>query len=293
MLESVGVIYSSVLEVNLNYSGILELKLDDQEMADFCEGKLKRNDILINQYLVIKDSSGKSVDEGKWTKCGFTRLKYKPIENKMFGKISPRNQEQRFMFDLLQDSSEIGKLIIGNMGSGKTMISLVHALDMIVGNKPKYDRLVYLRNNIITKNTNDLGALPSDITAKIKPFAMPLCDILGDESALDSLIQDHKIVLEHIGFIRGRSYKNSVVFVSEAQNIDRAIAALIVARIGEGSILIVEGDLKQSDKSVFEKESGICAMAEALKGDYEFGMVTLKKNERSRFASLADLLLED
>jgi PhoH-like ATPase len=276
----------------LNYSGVLELTLNDTDMASFYENKLE-NKYFINQYMIIKNCSGEVVDEGRWTKEGFTKLKYKPIENKMFGKISPRNQEQRFMFDLLQNSSIVGKLVIGNMGSGKTMISLVHALDFIVGNKPKYDKLVYLRNNIITKNTNDLGALPSDITAKIKPFAMPLCDILGDESALDNLIQEHKIVLEHIGFIRGRSYKNSIVFVSEAQNIDRAIAALIVARIGEGSILIVEGDLRQSDKVIFEKESGICAMAEALKGDYEFGMVTLKKNERSRFASLSDLIMDE
>jgi predicted ribonuclease YlaK len=260
-------------------------------MVDFYEGNYK-NDLLINQYIIVKNNKGEIVDKGRWTKDGFTKLKYKNINNEMFSKVSPRNIEQEFLFDLLQNDSITGKLVIGGMGSGKTMLSLVHSLNMVIGKNAKYDRLIYLRNNIITKNTNDIGALPSDIVAKIKPFAMPLCDIIGDEFALDGLIENKKIVLEHIGFIRGRSYKNSVIFVSEAQNIDKEIAALVVARVGEGSLLIVEGDLRQSDKAVFKDNPGICAMAESLKGDPEFGMVTLVKNERSRFSSLSDKILD-
>jgi len=272
------------------YSGMTELIYNDEEIAKFYEGKYQQN-FYINQYIILKNEKGDIIDKGKWTENGFTKLKYSKMNNLMFGKFNPRNPEQECAFDLLQNNSCTGKLLVGGFGSGKTMISLVHAMDFISGRNPKYDRLVYLRNNVPTKNTMEIGALPSDLNAKIKPWAMPIADILGEETQLDLLIEKGKIKLDHIGFIRGRSYINSIIMVSEAQNLTRELAGLIVSRVGEGSILIVEGDINQCDKYTFEKDSGIYAMAEALKGDMEFGMVTLKKNERSRFASLSDKII--
>lgn len=247
--------------------------------------------LLINQYVIIKNSDGEIIDKGRWTESGFAKLKYKNIENNMFGKISPRNIEQQMAFDLLQNKNITGALLIGSMGSGKTMLSLCYALDQVTSNRSKYDRIVFLRNSIPVKNTVDLGALPGTLEEKIRPYAMSLADIIGSITELDRLIQEEVIVLDHLGFIRGRSYKRSLIILSEAQNITREMAALLIARVGEDSRLIVEGDISQCDKDVFEKQSGIMAMVDALKGDPEFGMVTLKKNERSRFASLSDRLL--
>lgn len=278
------------------YNGIREIILEDEAVAQFYEKKYKydysKENLLINQYVVLKNKDGKIIQKGRWTKNGFAELCYEKINNTMFGEVEPKNLQQEFAFDLLQNDSITGKLLFGGFGSGKTMVSLVHALNRIIGRKPDFDRLIYLRNNIITKNTFEVGALPSDLVSKLKPFAMPMCDILGEETQLDLLIDSGKICLDHIGFIRGRSYRNSIVMVSEGQNITKEIAAIIVSRIGAGSILIVEGDVRQCDKSVFEKESGIYYMIEALKGDFEFGVVQLLKNERSRFASLSDKILE-
>jgi predicted ribonuclease YlaK len=272
------------------YTGVLELVLNDENLAAFYEGRYPC-DFYINEYLILKNEKGEIVDKGRWTKDGFTKLKYKPINNQLFGKFAPRNFLQECAFDLMQNDSITGKLLVGGFGSGKTIISLVHSLDFILGKNQRYDRLVYLRNNIPTKNTVDVGALPADLNAKIKPFAMPLADILGEETQLDLLIENGRIKLDHIGFIRGRSYKNSIIFLSEGQNTTQEIMALVVSRVGDGSILIVEGDLNQCDKNIFDERSGINAMAESLKGDIEFGMVRLVKNERSRFASLSDNIL--
>jgi PhoH-like ATPase len=272
------------------YNGVAELVYNNEEIAQFYEGNYQQN-FYTNQYIILKNENDEIIDKGKWNGESFVKLKYSKINNLMFGKFTPRNPEQECAFDLLQNDACTGKLLVGGFGSGKTMISLVHAMEFISGRNPKYDRLVYLRNNISTKNTMEIGALPSDLNAKIKPWAMPLADILGEETQLDLLIDSGRIKLDHIGFIRGRSYRNSVVLLSEAQNITKEIASIVVSRIGEGSILIVEGDVNQCDKYTFEKDSGIYAIAEALKGDMEFGMVTLKKNERSRFASLSDKIL--
>jgi PhoH-like ATPase len=273
------------------YQGIAELTFNDEELAQFYEGKYQQN-FYTNQYIAIYNEEGSVLDRGRWNGKSFVKLKYSKMNNVMFGKFSPRNLEQEFAFDLLQNEEITGKLLVGGFGSGKTMLSLVHAMDMISDRRnSKYDRLIYLRNNVPTKNTMEIGALPADLNAKIKPWAMPLADILGEETQLDVMIEKGTIKLDHIGFIRGRSYRNSIVMLSEAQNMTKELMGLVVSRIGEGSILIVEGDVNQCDKSVFEKESGIYAMAEALKGEPRFGMVTLHKNERSEFASLSDKIL--
>lgn len=272
------------------YSGIEEVIFDNEELAKFYEGRYEQN-FYTNQYILIKNLDGEVIDKRRWNGEKIVPLKYGKVQNDFFGKFTPRNPEQECAFDLLQNDSIIGKLLIGGFGSGKTILSLVHAYGFIGGRSAKYDKIVYLRNNISVKNTVDLGALPNGKNEKLLPWAMPLADILGEETQLQYLIDSGKLQLEHLGFIRGRSYKNSVVFLSEAQNITKELMSIVVSRIGEGSILIVEGDVNQCDKGVFENDNGIYALCEALKGDIEFGMVTLKKNERSRFASLSDKIL--
>lgn len=96
--------------------------------------------------------------------------------------------------------------------------------------------------------------------------------------------------IEHLGYMRGRDIKNSIILVSEAENLTKEHVQLLIGRVAEGSQIWFDGDLKQTDSTVFEKYSGIKAMVEKLKGNSLFGYVHLKKSERSETARLADLL---
>ena len=118
------------------YTGILELTLNDIDVAKLYENRYSC-DFYINQYIVLRNEKGEIIDKGRWTKDGFTKLKYKPINNQLFGKFEPRNLQQEFAFDLMQNDSITGKLLIGGFGSGKTVISLVHSLDFILGKKQR------------------------------------------------------------------------------------------------------------------------------------------------------------
>jgi len=273
------------------YTGIRELTLADEEFQKLYEDGSSYG-FYKNEYVLIKDSSGVSKDWRKWDGEKLIPLRWKQIDNDYFGKIRPLNDEQRFLFDMLQDEAIIGKLVQGGFGSGKTFLSLSWALDSISERKPKYDKICYVRNPIEVKDVPNLGALPSDLNAKLLPWAMPIVDILGDESIFEEYVLRGKIVLDHLGFIRGRSFKRTIVYVNECQNISKYHLALLISRIGEGSCLIMDGDIRQVDKEIFSKKSGMASMSEALKGNPMFGMVTLKKNERSAFASLADVLME-
>lgn len=156
--------------------------------------------------------------------------------------------------------------------------------------KGKYDRLVYVRNNIEVKDTVALGSLPGDVNDKLSGFLMPLADHLGGIDGLNEYIEKGMVEVQHLGFIRGRDYKRSIIYCTEAENLTKAHAQLLIGRVGEGSTLWLNGDTKQTDKKVFEENSGMRAMIERLSGHPLFGYVYLPTSHRSETARLADLL---
>ena len=96
--------------------------------------------------------------------------------------------------------------------------------------------------------------------------------------------------VQHLGFIRGRDIKNSIILCSEAENLTKQHVQLLIGRVGEGSSLWLDGDFKQVDSKIFEENSGLNIAIDKLKGNKLFGFVHLEKSERSETAALADLL---
>lgn len=163
-----------------------------------------------------------------------------------------------------------------------------HALSLI--EKGVYDRIVWVRNNIEVKDSKPTGYLPGDLNQKLLPFAGPICDNLGGEIGLERAIADGIVELQHLGFMRGRSWKRSIIYSSEAENLTKEHIQLLIGRIGEGSALWLNGDLRQIDGAVFENNNGISRLIDRLAGHPKFGMVYLNITERSETARMADLL---
>lgn len=242
-----------------------------------------------NEYGLIHDESGNLVDKVKWNGNEYEQLTYKAIKNEFTGKLRPRNLQQELAFDMLQDSNTTVKLLTGTWGSGKTMLMAATALNYVMGGA--YDRLVWIRNNYETRDTNAIGHLPGSFMDKMIVWAAPLADHLGGEEGLNRAVNEGQIEIQHLGFIRGRDIKNSIVLCSEAENLTRDHMALLLSRIGEGSALWLDGDVAQTDHKKFDTNSGIRAIIDSLAGDPLFGYVHLTKTERSKTAELACKLL--
>ena len=165
---------------------------------------------------------------------------------------------------------------------------VVNALQLLYENK--FDRIVWVRNNISVKDTKDLGALPGTELEKLLPFVMPLADHVGGIDGIEMLMHQGKLEVQHLGFIRGRDIKNSIIICSEAENLTKQHVQLLIGRVGEGSNLWLDGDFKQTDLKVFEENSGLNIAIDRLKGHHLFGYVHLEKSERSETSALADLL---
>jgi len=270
------------------YTGYSELT--DEQLAKFYQDKHTTfPDLYENQYILVPNVRGKVV--GKYKVNASKQLKeisFSDVENAYVGTVSPRNVQQEFAFDLLQNPNTTLKFITGKFGSGKTMLMIVTALELIA--KKQFQKIVWVRNNIEVKNSAPLGALPGELFDKLLPYAMPIADHVGGVDGLERLIVDNVLEIQHLGFIRGRDIKKSIIISSEAENLTKEHVQLLIGRVGEGSNLWLDGDLKQTDKEVFAKNSGLEIAIDKLKGNPLFGYVHLIKSERSPTAQLADLL---
>lgn len=271
-----------------DYQGYKIISLTDEELASHYENPINKWDLLENQYLLIKDVRGEIIDKQKWSNGVFSPISYRKIDNDYSGKIEPLNDLQRLAFDLFQNKKIPIKIVFGKHGSGKDLIMSAHAMDMI--HKQIYDKIIFIRNNYIVKDTKEIGFLPGNSDEKLLPFAMPLADHVGGVDELKLLLNKGTVEIQHLGFLRGRDIKNSIVYVSEAENLTKEHIQLIISRIAEGSTLWLNGDFKQQDHKIFEKNNGLKQTINILKGNQRFGCVELSITERSKTAELADLL---
>lgn len=286
------------------YNGIKEIVLEDKIVADIYNKNINTldlmsnlidfNELVINQYLLIKDKNNEYLDRFRFDGNKLVHFPNKIIDTTYIKRLRPRNIKQQCCFDLLLNNNIPVKLITGGMGAGKTYLALHIALKKIEEDK-EFKKVVYVRNNIEVKDTNSLGALPNGIKDKLLPYILPISDCLSSVRGmelLEMLEKQERIEYLHLGWARGRNFSNSIVICSESENLTREHVALLIGRIGENSSVIFEGDTSQVDKKIFSERSGIKALKEVLKGNPLFGCVHMDKSERSKVAELSNLFYE-
>lgn len=272
-----------------SYTGYKILTLDDYGMEQFYSGKTPLTELLENQYVIIEDTNNEAVDYYININGQLRKLKY-PIlgDDQYTGQMKPRNPQQYCAMDMLKRKDIPIKLITGKFGSGKSMMCIVAALEALANGD--FDQIIFVRNNVQVKDTDNLGALPGNELDKTLPYLMPFADHCGGIEGLMQLIDRGKLQVIPLAFLRGRSIRNSILYSMESENLTKEHIQLIMGRIDEGSQLWMDGDLKQRDRQAFDKSKGLEIMVGRLKGNPLFGYVHLIKSERSKVAALADLL---
>lgn len=297
MVEKADALHIPILEYqdsfkeneDIEYKGYKEVFVSDAELSYLYENSdLNLYECLTNEYLIVRNLDGQLVDKLKWDGKFLKPLAYNSINNKYTGKIKPRNIQQELAFDMLQSSNSTIKVLTGNYGTGKDFLMISTALQLI--RDGKYEKIMWIRNNIEVKNSKPIGFLPNGLKEKLMPFAMPMADHVGGEEGLNRLIAEDKVEVQHLGFMRGRDIKDTIIMCSEAENMTRGHVQLLIGRVGQNSTLWMNGDYKQSDDNIFENDNGLITSIDRLKGIDKFGFVKLEVVERSETSRLADLL---
>ena len=242
----------------------------------------------------ILDSGNSSVLARYVTADGIVR---KVTKEKNFG-IEPRNAEQAFAFDLLNDDRIKLLAITGKAGTGKTLLALAGALK-----QHGLYKQILLARPIVSLSNKDLGFLPGDEKQKIAPYMQPLFDNLNvikrqfsldsnDYRALQEMQAGGNLVIEALAYIRGRSLSDTFCIIDEAQNLTPHEIKTIITRDAEGTKMVFTGDVYQIDSPYLDTQSnGLAYMIDRMQGQEIFGHVNLVKGERSKLSELASNLL--
>lgn len=257
---------------------------EDEMVLLYSNPKMNVLNCKINEYAEIYQEK-ELKDILRWDGTTYKPLKYQEIKNKFLNEtIRPKNLEQKMAFDLLQNQDIPVKLIPGAVGAGKDFLMLTHALDLV--QRGVMNKIIFIRNLVPFKDAPEIGYLAGSLQEKIEWGMGPLASILGKEG-LDVMCEQNMIEAVNLGFIRGMQWDNTIIYVSEGQNITGGGYKLLVSRCGKGSQLWINGDILQTDAKKFEENNGINRLIKSLSGEPLFGMVKLIKTERSATADLA------
>ena len=212
--------------------------------------------------------------------------------------ITPRNAEQSFALRALLDDSVKLVTLAGKAGTGKTLLALAAALE----SRSQY-RQILLARPVVPLGNRDLGFLPGDVNDKLEPYMKPLFDNLSvirhqfkDSDAraqkIREMLENDKLVITPLSYIRGRSLQRMFFIVDEAQNLTPHEVKTIITRAGEGTKVVFTGDIYQIDQPYLDALSnGLSTLINRMMGQSLYAHVTLEKGERSELADLASELL--
>ena len=245
------------------------------------------------------------LNEKKTALCRKRNNKYCHVNNDINKRgvwgLKPRNKEQVFALDLLMDPTLPLVTLVGKAGCGKTLLAIAAGIAQTISDpfRPEldapYKKLVISRP--VQPMGKDIGYLPGTMEEKMHPWLMPIQDnlqyILGnDKATLEEYIDKGIIEIEALTYIRGRSISNAYIIIDEAQNLSLHEIKTILTRVGEGTKIVLTGDVEQIDNIyVDETSNGLVHIVENFK-EYDLaGHITLQKGERSPLATLSSKIL--
>ena len=285
------------------YQGFVEHLVDDQQVDLFYNGQdvyihadETKNDWHPNQYVMLVSNANQ-----KKTALARFESHFQPLRNIYHDKIpdwkiNSRNKEQAFAIDMLMDPNIKIITLVGRAGSGKTLCAIAAGLQQTIGLRENhYSRLIVSRP--VEPMGKDIGFLPGTMEEKMLPWLMPIQDNLkflmgNDKNALQMYMDKGKIEVEALTYIRGRSISDAFIIIDEAQNLTMHEVKTIITRIGEGTKIVLTGDIEQIDNAyVNETSNGLAHAVEKFKEFPIAGHVTFTKGERSDVATLASKVL--
>ena len=212
--------------------------------------------------------------------------------------VNPRNAEQAFALDAIMNPDIKLVSIQGVAGTGKTLLSLAGALE-----QRRTFHQIYLARPIVPLSNKDIGYLPGDIKSKLNPYMEPLWDNLKfiknqftekdkEYKQITEMVENEKLVVCPLAYIRGRSLSDVFFIVDEAQNLTPHEVKTIISRAGENTKMIFTGDIHQIDTPYLDTQSnGLSYLIDKLKNQNLYAHITLEKGERSELANLANEFL--
>ncbi len=301
VLEDTDLLYSGVLELPADFwdkhaKGMESWQRDGRSYyritGPLCES------LLVNQFVWQEGANpfqAKVIEIAGKTATLETVKDFSHLKNNVWG-ITARNREQNFALNVLMDPEIDFVSLLGQAGTGKTLLTLAAGLTQILETKT-YSEIIMTR--VTVPVGEDIGFLPGTEEEKMTPWMGALEDNLDvlnkpDEEAGEwgrAATQDlvrSRIKVKSLNFMRGRTFINKFLIIDEAQNLTSKQMKTLITRAGPGTKVVCLGNIAQIDTPYLtEGSSGITYVVDRFKGWEHGGHITLARGERSRLADYA------
>ena len=305
---------------DLMYAGVLALPIDfwpkhGKEMESWSDGKSGTMyyritgplvpSMMVNQFVYQENTDGSTpfyahVKEINGKTALLQTLKDFSHQKNNVWSITARNREQNFALNLLMNPEVDFVSLLGQAGTGKTLLALAAGLEQVLDSK-RYNEIIITRATVPVGE--DIGFLPGTEEEKMQPWMGAFDDNLevlhrSDDSAgewgraaTQELIRS-RIKVKSMNFMRGRTFVSKFVIIDEAQNLTPKQMKTLITRAGPGTKMICLGNIAQIDTPYLtEGSSGLTYVVDRFKGWRHGGHVTLARGERSRLADHAAEIL--
>lgn len=296
-----------MVEYSTLYRGWREIKINDEKIDEIFKNnelELKSYTFYENEYVLLKSGEGNNSS----AICRYDSIQKKLylLKNdfKVMG-IHALNLEQKFTIDLLLNDNIKLVTLVGQAGTGKTLMAIACGLAKTIGNDKVYEKLLVARP--VIPLGKDIGYLPGSKNEKLSYWMQPIFDNLdfilknsnfsiakqnetqnSIQDTTDYLIKSNIIEIEALTYIRGRSIPHQFLIVDEAQNLTPHEIKTIISRVGIGTKIVLTGDPEQIDNPYLDANSnGLSYIVERFKDKKIVGHMFLSKSERSELAALA------
>ena len=288
-------VFYSVVEED-TYTGYKQIYYkNEEELIDFYSSFNNKQsnyyDLLPNEYIIIKDKNDNIIDFRKFLGIGkgYSEIKNIPFNSQIFGKTKAKDIYQQIAIDSL-NSNQIS-VIRGPAGTGKSLLSLAYLFEKL--EKGKIDKIIIFCNTVATQGSAKLGYYPGSKNQKLLDSQIGnfLASKLGDKFAVQMLIDKEQLLLLPMSDIRGfdTTGMKAGIYITQAQNMSVDLMKLALQRIGEDSIVILDGDSQaQVDLGAYAgNNNGLKRVSSIFRGESIYGQVTLKTIYRSKIANIA------
>lgn len=251
------------------------------------------NDPIPNHYFILRNARASVL------------VFYNPISHRIERiqkesafRVTARNAEQIFALHAITHPHIKLVTIQGVAGTGKTLLALAGALD-----QKRHFKQIYMARPVVPLSNRDIGFLPGDVISKLNPYMEPLWDNLKfikslftekdkEYKQITDAVDQEKLKITPLAYIRGRSISNVFFIVDEAQNLTPHEVKTIITRAGENTKIVFTGDIYQIDTPYLDSQSnGLSYLIDKIKHHEIYAHVRLEKGERSHLANLANQLL--
>lgn len=287
MISNVDLLYKKTTTLSVEDS-IIDTLFNEDEV------EYQNSSLTGNEFFILNSNSSKKTCLVFYKKGKLHLVSKEKLE--AFG-IKPKNSEQAFVMYALLDPEITLVSIMGKAGSGKTILSLAAGLSLL--DKGDFEQILFTRQ-IISLGNKDIGFLPGDAKEKVSPFMKGMFDNLKvisnvhtkNDTKISNFQRDEKISIEPLFAIRGRSMPKVYFIIDEAQNLTPGEIKTIITRAGEGTKIILIGDITQIDSPAnSERSNGLSHVIEKFNGQEIYSHIILQKGERSLLSELASNLL--